>query len=327
MKKSLIALAALAAVTAASAQSTVTISGAYAFSYQKDLTNTTANGTLLTVNSATGAASAAAADSTVDAKGLANTSAEIKLAGVEDLGGGLKASFDMTWESGNFRGAPITRADSGMAVSGGFGTIAIRQTRSGDQLGDIASSAISLPDGYYESITTRPAVDMVQFTAPAISGLTASVAYVEGNDGGISVPTTNAKSVNVLGVGYTNGPVSAGYALKSHALNSGSTVKKNQSEFKVSYNAGFATVAYGWDDKTTTDSTAKAASGFAVTAPMGAITLGAHRFTRGDVKMTEFGAKYDLSKRTAITVAQGTMKGLATGKNGTQSRIRLAHSF
>ncbi len=325
MKKSLIALAALAAVTAASAQSTVTLSGAYSFSYQTDLTNVAANSALVTVNSARGGTAAAAAATTVDGQGFTVTAAEFKLAAVEDLGGGLKASFDYTMETGNFRGAPVTRADSGIGVSTPMGNIAMRNTRSSDLLAAIGSPAISLPDGIYESVSSRGAIDTVSYTAPSISGFTASVTYVEGNDGAIDLPTTNAKSINVYGVNYANGPISATYAMKVHSLAAGSTIKKNQNELAASYDFGVAKVGFAFDDKTTAKG--KTATGYSITVPVGAITFGAHMFKRDAVRMTDVGASYAFSKRTSVSVAAGTMKGLAAANNGNQSRIRLLHTF
>jgi len=329
MKKSLIALAALAAVTTASAQSTVTISGVYSFSYQTDLTNTAANGALVTVNSARGGNSAAAAATNIDGQGFAVTDANLKLAAVEDLGGGLKASFDYTLETGNFRGAPATRADSGMAVSGGFGSVAMRNTRHSDLLASIASPAISLPDSLYDGlgILSRSGIDTVSYTAPTFSGFTASVTYAEGNDGAIDVPTAAAtpKSASILGVNYANGPLSVSYAMKASSLNASSTVKKNQNELAVSYDLGVAKVGFAYDDKTTTASTDKSASGYSITVPVGAVSLGAQMFKRGVLKQTDFGVSYAFSKRTTLSAAMGKLAGHATAENnGNQSRIKLA---
>jgi len=328
MKKSLIALAALAAVTAASAQSTVTLSGVYSFSYQTDLTNVAANSALVTVNSARGGTAAAAAATNIDGQGFAVTDANFKLAAVEDLGGGLKASFDVLMETGNFRGAPVTRADSGMGVSTSMGNIALRNTRSSDLLASITSPAISLPDGLYDGlgILSRSAIDTVSYTAPSISGFTASVTYVEGNDGAIDVPTTNAKHISVLGVNYANGPISVTYAMKAHTLATGSTVKKNQNELAASYDFGVAKVGFAFDDKTT--ATGKTATGYSITVPVGAISFGAQMFKRGVLKQTDFGASYAFSKRTSMSIATGKLSGNTTAENnGNQSRIQLKHTF
>jgi hypothetical protein len=132
----------VAAVGAASAQSTVTLSGLYQFAYQRDLTNAVTNPALLTANSALTGDAVAAAPNAVG-EGFGVTDANFKLTAVEDLGGGLKASADMLIESGAFRGAPFTRADSGISLSGGFGTIAARNTRSSDLIASIGSPAVN----------------------------------------------------------------------------------------------------------------------------------------------------------------------------------------
>ena len=302
----------------------MTLSGGYAFSYQTDLTSSVGN-------KAFGPTTAVAATNTTNAvaangQGFTVTTANFKLAAVEDLGGGLKASFDYTVEGGGHRGNAFTRADSGIGVSGGFGSVAMRNTRSTDLLAAIASPAISLPDDLYGSVTSQGAIDTVSYTAPSISGFTAGVTYAEGNDGPVDLPIANAKSVNTYGVNYANGPISVTYAMKVHSLAAGSTVKKNQNELAASYDFGVAKVGFAFDDKRV--STEKTATGYSITVPVGAITFGAHMFKRGAIKQTDLGASYAFSKRTSMTVASGKMSGLATATaNGNQSRIRLAHSF
>jgi predicted porin len=324
-KSSIVALATLAAVSGtAFAQSTVTLSGVYSVSYQKDLTNTAANGNPLTNNSAlTGDAVAAAANAV--GKGFAVTDANFKLAAVEDLGGGLKASFDTTFETGAQRGTLLTRADSGVALSGAFGSVAVRNTRSSDLIASIGSAAISLPDGLYDSsnIVARAAIDVVTYTLPAFSGVTASVSFVEGNDGAISLPTTD-KSAYVLGLSYANGPLAVGAALKS-TNTPAATTKSSNYELMASYDLGVAKIAYAFDGKSATTGTyADDANGVSVTVPVGAVSLGANYFKRGTNKVTEVGATYAFSKRTSLSVASGKQTADA---NGNQMRVRLAHAF
>jgi len=359
MKKSLIALAALAAVTAASAQSTVTLSGLYRAGYQNDMTNTAANSALLTANTKTGAASAAAA-AVARGKGLTITDVNIKFDAVEDLGGGLKANFDVLFETGNFRTAPLTRADSGIGASGAFGAVALRNTRQSDAIASIGSTAINVPDGHYDStgIVTRVAIDTLSYTSPElIKGLKASVTYVELNDGAISKATTNG-SVYVLGATYANGPLSGAAAYKMKPANiaavAGLTAKANV-ELAVTYDFGVAKVAYAYDGasaegaattavapasstglvqttanaQTLANLQTKAANGFSLTVPMGAFSAGVNYFKRGDQKVTEFGVRYDLSKRTYLAAASGKKSGLfdADGYQGSQSRVALSHTF
>ena len=322
MKKTLIALAVLAASGASFAQSSVTLSGLYTFSYQRDVTSTAANGNPLTNNSAIAAQAAAA---TVAAKGFAVSDANLKLAAVEDLGGGLKASFDYTLETGAQRGAMATRADSGIALSGGFGTVALRNTRSSDLIAAIGSPAISLPDGLYDStnVVARAAGDLISYTLPTFSGLTTSLTFFEGNDGNISLPTTD-KSAYILGLSYANGPLTVGAAMKS-VNTPAATTKSSNYELMAAYDLGVAKISYAFDGKSATTGTyADDAQGFSVTVPVGAISLGANYFKRGSNKVSEVGATYAFSKRTTLSASSGKQTADA---NGNQTRIRLAHAF
>lgn len=367
MKKSLIALAAVAAVSAASAQSTVTLSGLYSFSYQKDLSTTyrsaTANNNIQQLGGSASTAPTAIADNAVrTGKGFGVTDANFKLAAVEDLGGGLKASFDMLFETGNFRGAAVTRADSGIGLSGGFGAINARNTRSSDLIASIGSTAIFLPDGLYDNsgIVSRGAIDAVGYTSnEIIPGLRASLTYVELNDGIINLAGTNAlpanTSIYMVGGVYAAGPLSVSAAYKSapkdKTAGSGLTPKANF-ELAVSYDFGVAKVSYAFDGaqaegvstaaagsnainlsqaeaQAIANATTKSANGISVTAPLGAFTVGANYFKRDVAKIAEVGVSYAFSKRTLATVAVGKKSGLTEtqGYQGDQYRVGLRHTF
>jgi len=196
MKKSLIALAALAAVSAASAQSTATISGSLAFSFQKDLTG-------VTPESSSGADANAGVASRAVAKGLAVNDATVTVGLTEDLGGGLKAAGSISMEGGFHRGSAMTLADRSLSLSGGFGALTVRNTRSSDQMASIFSAGVAVPDDIYTSsgILSRSANDNISFTTPALApGLTTTITYSEANDGNQSVATTNG-SVTTLTAG------------------------------------------------------------------------------------------------------------------------------
>ena len=330
----------------------MTLSGVYSASYQTDLTSTTTN-PVLSAGLANASNNLPAALTFGKAKGFAITDANLKLAAVEDLGGGLKASFDYTLETGAQRGTLVTRADSGMGLSGGFGAVAVRNTRSSDLIASIASPAISLPDGLYDStgIVSRSAIDTVAYATPTINGFTGSFTFVENHEGNINPATTN-KSAYVIGVAYADGPLTVSAALKSKpaaaAASSGLTGKAN-TEIAVSYDLGVAKVAYAFDGASVegTSSAAagafsstanaqavanlqtKSAQGVVVTVPFGALTVGAQYFKRDVATLTELGASYAFSKRTALNVATGKKSGLSDnlGYAGTQNRVQLKHTF
>jgi predicted porin len=257
------------------------------------------------------------------------------------------------------RGAALTRADSGLDLAGGFGTIGYRNTRSSDLISGIASSAINLPDNLYHNtgIVNRGSIDTLAYTSPAIMpGLNLSATYVEGNDGQISIPTTNKTTV-VLGAAYTNGPLVARGAYKmkpaNTAASSGLTPKANF-ELSVRYDLGVAAISFAHDAasvsgvssaaastaasggtlsaaqaQTLANLQTKSANGFTLHVPVGAVSLGLGYYTRGDQTYTEFGARYDLSKRTYVSAASGKKAGLFNndGHQGSNYRVAMSHTF
>ena len=291
------------------------------------------------------------------------TDANFKLEAVEELEGGMKASFDVLLETSSFRGAAVTRADSGIGLSTGMGNIALRNTRHSDLISGIGSSAVNAPDGVYDStIVSRGAIDTFTYTAPAIMGVTTSFTYVENNDGPINLAGTNAVPANtaayVLGAAYANGPISIRAAYKTEpsdkTASSGLTPKSNF-EVAVAYDLGVAKVSYAFDGATnsgvsaaaagTTNTvgtnlsaaeaqaianlTTKAAHGVSVHLPFGKASVGVEWYKRDAQKVFAYGAKYDFSKRTAVGLTFGTKSGLTTvaGHKGQQYRLGLTHTF
>ena len=360
-------LAALAAVSAASAQSTVTLSGTYRFAYQKDLSasynSATANTNVQQIGSNSSTAATAPADLSVrTGQGFTQTDANLKLAAVEDLGGGMKASFDYLLESGAFRGSAFTRADSGIGLSTPMGNVDLRNTRGVDLITTIGSSAINLPDGLYDNsgIVVRPTIDSLTYTAPAFMGVTTSFTYLELNDGAINLAGTNAVPGNtaayVLGAAYANGPISVKAAYKTAPDNltaSKGLTQKSNFEVAVAYDMGVAKISYAFDGASSTGkSTAtagtanatnlsaaeaqaianlvtKAAHGVSVHVPFGAASVGIEWYKRDVQKVFAYGVKYDFSKRTALGFAVGTKSGLTTtqGYKGQQYRLGMTHTF
>jgi predicted porin len=137
MKKSLIALAALAAFGTASAQSTVIVSGGVVLGVGMTETDTTSTGPQ-----------------------IVRQTGNIAFKGTEDLGGGLKANFEVQTSIGavaatslNVNGAAAgatTLGDRGMYanVQGGFGTVTVGRTASAIRalfgaIGDVSRIAVA----------------------------------------------------------------------------------------------------------------------------------------------------------------------------------------
>ena len=239
MKKSLLVLAAIAACGAASAQSTVTLFGVVDAAYRN-----VANKSVST-NPYGPAYSVKASRTELANSGL--SSSRLGFRGVEDLGGGLSASF---WLE-----APITNDDGATGVSsftrrstvslaGSFGELRLGRDKTAtvmneeqfDPFGDTgiggsliidANEASVSGSGYGSNSTYKRASNMVQYFLPRLGGLYGNVAYGLAEQTRLSPDT--AASTNTgrhIGgrLGYTTGPfdIAASYAQNDTSFTSGS---------------------------------------------------------------------------------------------------------
>ncbi len=332
MKKSLIALAALAAVSAASAQSTVVISGTFGAAYQSYETGAVAAVAPVTATSSVNGVLGTAAVAATTNKGISPvTDASVKFTATEDLGGGLKAIAAGQFAMNNSRGGAVTKEDSSVTLTGGFGSVAFTSTRASDTA--IAANVFAswMPiTSFYATVSARTSGDVLSYTSPAISGFNFSVSQYEVTEGAV----TSANKVNILGASYTNGPLTVMAAQKSTtgAL-AATTSKKNNTELAATYDFGIAKVGLGYDGATTTGAakyTDSNMTSFGVSVPLGAVTVGVNGAKRGANKFYDAGVNYDLSKRTSVRLAYGDLTGTSsstTNYTGKQYRVGLLHNF
>ena len=227
MKKSLIALAVLAASGAAMAQSSVTLFGIV-------------DANLGYVNHT--ASSATSNGGKVYGLGNSgNATSRLGLRGTEDLGGGLKAGFwlegGLTNDDGNAKGFDFKR-ESTVRLSGGFGEVRLgreltptfRAINKYDVFGAAgvgrylgfqdwnapgAGSSQATIDAYAKAVGTDAnrvrASNMITYATPNFSGFNASVAYAFDEK---TSPSYKAGRYAGGMVGYDNGPLSvtASYA-------------------------------------------------------------------------------------------------------------------
>jgi len=212
MKKSLIALAALAAVGVASAQSSVTLSG------RLDA------GLIYTQKVAPGAAKANVG------RGLNNW---INFAATEDLGGGLRAigNVNMRFDpqtgvpEGNAR--PLFQGETRVGVSGGFGTLLVGrgltalQTPNSlaDPWGTSTVAASPYAIGYVTDYAAggEGRIDTgIFYTSPSFNGLTLSASFSPRKIQLASGYSKTAMSVNAL---YSAGPLTVGLGRENNRAN------------------------------------------------------------------------------------------------------------
>lgn len=318
MKKTLIALAAVALTGAAFAQSSVTLYGV-------------ADIAVGDTNAKTPAGANADEFRALANSGMNNGSSRIGFRGTEDLGGGLKAGFN--FEQGVSLANGATDANTFqraafVSISGGFGEVAAGRrltpaffAKAAYELTGTANySVLGKQFGYSTAGTGAGARrdGLVTYTTPNFGGITATVGTVfEGN---------NASKPMEFNVIYRGGPMVVAFQMDS-ASNTAAGFKRGAS-IGASYNLGVAKVAASYQDP------AGPNKGFTLgaSAPVGPVTLTADVARRTDAgnKNTDFllEAKYALSKRTfAYAVYQNDGQAAAGAKAINAYALGLRHNF
>jgi len=324
MKKSLIALAALAVVSAASAQSTVTISG----------------------NMAAGMSSLAGVKSIA---GLDSTNSNLlNFAAVEDLGGGLKATanigirFDVNQNASTTAFGKSTGDQFVELSSDQYGAV---------RIGTFTSYSAAPYSAFATWNTTRTdstiaatSVNQVRYASPRISGFAVNLSSFTPFTAATS--TTTATVAGVIGdqakdsgtqvlLSYVNGPLAVGYSKTDFTAVRGS----NSVEFSTldgSYDFGVAKVfVQTWEQKIAAGTTDNKGYGLSANIPYQAFTfkVGMRKFaaattTVGAADRTSLGVTYSLSKRTTVLALLAKDKLITTAATKTTNTyLGVAHSF
>jgi predicted porin len=303
MKKTLIALAAVAVSSAAMAQ--VTVSGSITAMYENITVDATPAGKV---------------------NGFDFDDSEVVFSFSEDLGGGMKASGSMSFENAS-DGAAAAGGGTILGLSGGFGSVVFSTKSSSDYLPlDVVTSS---------GFSNGSINDRVTFTSPAIMGARLSLIYGDGGllaAGGTGAGSSPTNASTVYSLDYANGPLTANYSIlqvdkDTHTLSDGGT------RWKVGYDFGVAAVSYGMVNTTSAADVDRVETGLTVTAPVGSgITVGFSMATSetdgAATKLdgTAFSLAYALSKRSSITVEMVDYEN-ATAVNVKRNRVKLNHSF
>jgi predicted porin len=324
MKKSLIALAVLAASGAAFAQSSVTLFGRLDASVAQVKTEKT------------GAVPAASLSQTgVNESNLNSTFWGMR--GTEDLGGGLKANFMLqsrfAMDTGVGSTGGIFDREAWVGLSGSFG--AVNLGRIPTAYDDLHGATNNVFNSNFATTTdvaggvgiakyTGTLSNSIKYVSPSMGGFTAALQYSFGENklksDGLSTGTNlavdnsvgNATDSVSMHVRYAAGPLLVGFAHQSEKQAQASLAAA-QDKFKynllaASYDFGVAKLVGGY---TKTDSNTRDDKAFqlGVSVPMGAFNLAAG-FVKEDSERAGFAdvdgkgfslvGTYDLSKRTTL---------------------------
>lgn len=318
MKKTLIALAAVAATGAALAQSSVTIYGKVDVGIRK------------------------MSDSSADL--YTPHGSRLGFRGEEDLGGGLKAKFQIEHrfrpDDGTDAGytAASTNPTTGVTtpavarfwnglstvgLAGGFGELRLGRYYSANFLG---ANNKADPFGGDGAAALR-GVGMLT-TAPYIR--TANVIHYSGNFSGVNVAVSTglkegaAKAHNSIAVGYANGPLDVGVG-RDNGQDDG-----NLTNLYATYDLGVAKLAVGMGRRSTAAGvdTDGLLVGATIPAGPGRVLVGYARNKTDDVTNASkvgLGYFYPLSKRTTIEFTVGSDSKATTNKRGYD--LTLHHNF
>jgi predicted porin len=217
MKKTLIALAVLAASGASFAQ--VSITGEYAYGWN-------------TSNSSAG----------VEKSGLGVDTSFVKFAASEDLGGGLKAAAEMSLDG--FARGTATGGDNSLSLTGGFGRIKLANDKGADYLSSVIGGIAGLDGKVYGGRTVN---DSVAYTSPSFGGLTFGLSHTEAESGqglGAGAASNNDQRSNTLSASYAAGPLAVTGGFTSWD-NQGTAANNSKTRVRVkgSYNFGAFTLA------------------------------------------------------------------------------------
>jgi Gram-negative porin len=325
MKKTLVALAVLAAAGTSFAQ--VTITGKLGFSYQKNNN--------LPVGSAN--------------HGMAMTDGDLNFVATEDLGGGMSATAASAFAS---RGRDNTfgARDASLTVAGSAARLTLGSVESCSAILNTAGAPVSLGSGH--DSTNAPMdgcanIDLAQVTVP-MGSLSFTAAYIDSISRLVTGGTAGAGgagdlTANSVGATYAAGPLSATLDMTVYAANAAVQAVAGtywdgltRTRLYGAYDLGVAKIGAGFQ---VNNHDKAAQSNVSVSVPLGAVSVGivhSMRASQGTSaytgltaadsrSATGIGATYMLSKMTNVNASYSTYSNTAALDN--EFRIRLMKSF
>ena len=287
MKKTLIALAAVAA-TSAFAQSSVSITGEAAYAYR--------------TNSAAG----------VKTSGWGFDTSEINFAATEDLGGGMKITGKMGIQDIAQAGASPIGNDMSVTLAGGFGTLMFANIQIGSGIRGLAQAGAPVNNMETEVLAAKSGgTDIAKYTSPRMGGFAFSIGQTDAVAGVGKGTSTGENSAITAGVTYSAGPLSASVDMTDYKGTTPATVLKpfidDRYRISAAYDLGVAKVGLGIEAQDLQGGGTNKLTMFGVSAPVSkSMTVGAafvkqdSSLTSGDKSGWTIGAQYNLSKTTSV---------------------------
>ena len=295
MKKTLVALAAIAVTGGAFAQATMT--GSLGFGYSQTALAGAAGGT--------GAITS----------GFGKDDSSLYFGVSEALDGGIKIAGSLGIGTG-VSGAATTGQDVYLKLSGGFGDVQIGSVRGSSYLsGGVAGAGAAKNSGLDGTVLPgRTARDSISWSFPVADGLKASV-NAEEDDVAIGTGTAgDAQRRTTYSLTYAAGAltVTGGYRdYDAKGTGTSETLYASRMTAAASYDMGVAKIGFGVENYTNVYGNTRNNSLFGVNIPLGALSIGAQlatNTTAGSATAANnqtlnaalLAASYSLSKRTSL---------------------------
>ena len=321
MKKTLVALAAVAVTGGAFAQSVMT--GSVGFKFQSE---TAANSTLSGWGVADGAITIKSTD---DVEGLGKFDSSIGLAADSGNGSNMTA--------GNLS-VSLTMA-SGVKLTGS-------STYGGSYLGSGLAAAGSDYDMNMSGriFSTRSSNDAISISVPVMDGLKLGYTHQEADavagTGSASALNTQTQAHDTVTFNYAAGSLAADVGLRTYnnQISSTTTSASSMSRGSVSYDLGAAKIGFGMTSVNYTYGNTNVQSGLGINIPMGKLSIGgqlatvstsgnaaaASNYTRSG---TMVGGMYSFSKRSYATAQYYSFDAGSTVSNTSGYRMTVYNTF
>jgi len=234
----------------------------------------------------------------------------------EDVGGGVKAIGAFTIIGSMISNTGFKTYNSFVGLGGDFGSLKL-----GSQWNPtFLASTISDPTGRWGSaITTNPNElqnnGSVTYTSPSISGVTLSYqkqmlgAGTAAGSGQLN--STGSGDASAYSVNYATGPFAAAYAAATDVTNGNSNI------LAASYDFGVAKLHFGNLTNKTAAGVSTSGTSIGVSAPLGnAVISGVWGSGTGSVTSSNYQIVYNLSKSAAVYADSAATKGTTTNTIG-----------
>ncbi len=301
MKKSLIALAVLAASGAAMAQSSVTIYGR--------------------VDASVGSIdTGAGSDTKLFSGGTTGlTTPRLGFMGKEDLGGGLAATFKLEQRIDIDTGAlqsPSFKGETSLGLAGGFGTVRMgRMTTSFDDVRALSnkynvfdSNGFTITGFAFENFSSKAMKyasrnnGMIRYDSPSFGGVYGSLSHAFEQTSGADDTVTS------MHLGYKTGGLNVAFGFQDEKT------KLENTMLSASYDFGSFALSGGYQNGKTDAGNKENGYNIGVEVPFGAVKVsmgyaaGESKADNADSSGFGIGARYALSKRTSLYGGYSTVE-------------------